>query len=343
MSILSKEKELYGSVIEIVSQEDGCAVYRMADGSDGIMTSYEVFPGVELIYNDFHTGECFQGPRIYRDIMEINHCRQGRFECDFPDGSCVYLEEGDLSVNMIGNRTLRSTFPLEHYHGISVVIDLEQAAGSLSGVLSDISINLYALRDSLCGCDRCFIMRATESVGHIFSELYRVPEAIKKGYYKIKILELLLFLSTVDSSAHMGEKQYFHRSQVEVIKEIKEYMTQDLERHDTLEELSKRFKIPLTAMKLCFKGVYGTTLYSYMRTYRMQAAAVMLNQTRASIAEVAGLVGYQNASKFASAFKDVIGMSPLEYRRANCGLPSNDPLTSLLQRDNPPTDWSCFD
>ncbi|MDF3001504.1 MAG: transcriptional regulator AraC family [Bacillota bacterium] len=320
MSILSKEKELYGSVIEVVSQEDGCAVYRMADGSDGSMTSYEVFPGVELIYNDFHTGECFQGPRIYRDIMEINHCRQGRFECDFPDGACVYLEEGDLSVNMIGNRTLHSTFPLEHYHGISVVIDLAQAACSLSGLLNDISIDLYDIRDRLCGCDRCFIMRSTESVEHIFFELYRVPEQIRKGYYKLKVLELLLFLSTVDSTAHMGQKQYFHRSQVAVIKGIKEYMTENLDRHITLEELSSRFDIPLTAMKRCFKGVYGTTIYSYLRTYRMQAAAVMLRRTRLNISQVAVQVGYLNSSKFASAFKAVMGACPLEYRRDNLGI-----------------------
>lgn len=317
MSILSKENELYASVVQVVSRTDDCAIYRMADGSDGTMTTYEVFPGVELIYNDFHTEDCFQGSKSYREVMEINHCRQGRFECDFPDGSCVYLEEGDLSVSMIGNRTLRSSFPLEHYHGISVVIELDRAACSLSGVLNDISINLYALRDRLCGSDRCFIMRATESVEHIFSELYRVPDQIRKGYYKLKILELLLYLSVVDGPAHMGQKQYFPRSQVDVIKAIKEYIIDNLERHITLEELSQRFNIPLTALKLCFKGVYGTTIYSFLRTYRMQAAAVLLSRTKMSIAQVAGQVGYLNSSKFASAFKAVMGITPLDYRRGS--------------------------
>ncbi|MDF2655807.1 MAG: rhaR 11 [Bacillota bacterium] len=349
MSILSKENELYASVVQVVSRFDDHAIYRMADGSDGTMTTYEVFPGVELIYNDFHTEECFQGPRCYRDVMEINHCRQGRFECDFPDGSCVYLEEGDLSVNMIGNRALRSSFPLEHYHGISVVIELEQAACSLSGVLNDISIDLYALRDRLCGCDRCFIMRATESVEHIFSELYRVPDQIRKGYYKLKILELLLFLSAVDGTAHMEQKQYFPRSQVDVIKAVKEYIIENLERHITLEELSQRFNIPLTALKLCFKGVYGTTIYSYLRTYRMQDAAVLLSRTKMSIAQVAGQVGYLNSSKFASAFKAVMGISPLEYRRGNqriteepsgmVGVGSRS-LTGRIMMKNISSDWS---
>ncbi|MDQ7091991.1 AraC family transcriptional regulator, partial [Desulfosporosinus sp. PR] len=183
MSILAQEKGLYDSEVEIISHSQDCSVYRMAiDGGDGTMTSYQVFPGVELIYNDFHMGSCFHNKRPCRDIMEINHCRQGRFECEFKDGSCVYLEEGDLSVNMLSNMTKHSCFPLERYHGVSVVVDLEEASRSISGVLSDVSIDLYGLRDKLCADNRCFIMRSKDSVEHIFSELYRIPDNIKRVY-----------------------------------------------------------------------------------------------------------------------------------------------------------------
>ena len=317
MSFLSKEMERNGTEIEIVTKSEDCTVYKMiTSGGDGIMTCYQVFPGIELIYNDFHRGDCFQGTHLYPDVMEINHCRQGRFECDFFDGSCAYLEEGDLAANMLGNRTKNSYFPLEHYHGVSVVIELSKASQSISGVLSDISIDLYKLRDKLCGNNRCFIMRATDSIEHIFSELYRVPDEIKRGYFKIKVLELLLFLSVVEGQGNPEQRQYFHRSQVDIVKGIKEYMTQNLEHRDTLDELSNRFGISLTAMKLCFKGVYGTSIYAFMRAYRMQAAAVLLSQDRESISFIAGKVGYSNPSKFAAAFKEVMGISPLEYRKS---------------------------
>ena len=150
-----------------------------SDSGEGVMTSYNVFPGIEILYNDFHMGNCFNNKQTLPNIMEINHCREGRFECDFQNGDCVYLEEGDLSVNMLGNRTKNSCFRLEHYHGVSVVIDIEEAANSISSVLKDISIDLYALRDKLCFGDRCFIMRAKDSVEHIFSELYTVPDEVK--------------------------------------------------------------------------------------------------------------------------------------------------------------------
>ncbi len=318
MSILSKERGLCGSDVELVARSEDCSVYRTTGGcAGGVMTSYQVFPGVELIYNNFHTGRCLQSSPPCHDIMEINHCRRGRFECGFRDGSCAYLGKGDLAVNMVDNRTEAPCFPLEYYYGVSVVIELAEASRSISGVLSDISIDLYRLRDRLCPGNRCFIVRATDSVEHIFSELYQVPDQIKRGYFKLKVLELLLFLSAADGSGHPEQRQYFHKSQVEIVKAIKEYMTGNLERRDTLEELSARFGIPLTAMKLCFKGVYGTSVYSFMRAYRMQAAAVLLCRGRESVSSVAGKVGYQNPSKFAAAFKAVIGTSPLEYRKSN--------------------------
>lgn len=316
--MLSKDRELYGPEVKVISQSEDCVVYKMKnDNGEGIMTSYQVFPGIVLVYNDFHMGSCFYNKQPCADIMEINHCRQGRFECEFLNGDYVYLEEGDLAVNMLSNRTTRSCFPLEHYHGVSVIICLYEAERSISSVLDDISIDLYSLRDKLCSKDKCFIMRAKNSIEHIFFELYTVPDEVKHGYFKLKVLELLLFLSIADVSEQREERQYFHKSQVDIVKAIKEHMTQHLEQHNKLEELSNRFKIPLTAMKLCFKGVYGTSIYAYMRSYRMQAAAVMLRQCNDSVTDIAGKVGYSNSSKFASAFKAVIGMSPLEYRKTS--------------------------
>lgn len=51
-------------------------------------------------------------------LMEINHCREGRFECEFMDGVYTYLSTGDLAVNkIISNQVINATFPSEHYHG----------------------------------------------------------------------------------------------------------------------------------------------------------------------------------------------------------------------------------
>ena len=149
--------------------------------------------------------------RTPADLLEINHCRLGRFECEFSDGSAVYLGEGDLAVNVMTNRTRETWFPLSHYHGITIAVDipvadrvLRQASEALGeGLYCD----LFAMRDRLCARDSCFIMRATESIQHIFSELYHAPEDLRAGYFKLKVMELFLFLGSPEITAHGEERR----------------------------------------------------------------------------------------------------------------------------------------
>lgn len=311
-----QEKNLYGSGISVIERTEGCSVYQMKTAQgEGVMTSYRVFPGIELIYNDFHMPSCFQDAPPNGDMMEINHCREGRFECEFQGGAFAYMEEGDLAVNMRDNRTVTSAFPLEHYHGVAVMIDLKEASNTLSSVMDGISINLYALREKLCPCSQCFIMRAKKEIQHIFSELYTIPREAQTGYFKLKVLELLLFLGITDTSGDSHPKRYFPRRQVDAVKQIKQYITENMEQRFTLDELAEKFGIGLTSMKLCFKGVYGASILSFIKSHRMQAAALMLRQSDDSVTTIAGKVGYTNASKFAAAFREVMGKPPLTYRR----------------------------
>ena len=87
----------------------------------------------------------------------------------------------------------------------------------------------------------------------------------------------------------------------------------------TIEELSKEFLINTTTLKNTFKGIYGQPIGTYMKEYRIKQAAVLLRQTQATIAEIANQVGYENQSKFATAFRDVIKIAPAEYRKQNVG------------------------
>ena len=85
----------------IPKDNDGyCTIYKMdcADGL-GLMTVYQVFPGIQLIYNDFEATEYEWESILDKDILEINHCREGREGSRLLSGSCLYLGEGDLSIH----------------------------------------------------------------------------------------------------------------------------------------------------------------------------------------------------------------------------------------------------
>lgn len=76
------------------------------------------------------------------------------------------------------------------------------------------------------------------------------------------------------------------------------------------------YDMSVTSMKDCFKEVFGDTIYSYLKRYKMnKAAALLIDSSKRTITEISGLVGYENASKFSGAFKSVMGQTPMEYRK----------------------------
>ena len=287
------------------------------DGN-GIMTVYQVFPGIELIYDKIEATSCFCGIQTSYNVMEISHCREGRSECELQNGSYIYMGEGDLSVNVLSNHALKVGFPLKHYQGIDIVLQLDEVSRTLPSVIPDAPIDIYDLREKLCPNHECLIMRAKDKIEHIFSDLYSVPDSIQKPYFKLKVLELLLFLKVINVSESKERREYYAKSQIDIIKQIKQQITTQPSRRYTIEELAKEHGISRTALKSCFKGVYGTSIAAYMMAFRMQYAAVMLQQTTASVSDIAAGVGYKNQSRFAEVFKKIIGISPLKYRKNNC-------------------------
>lgn len=318
MESIIEKNNLYKENLKIVKKTEDKIVYKVKclDG-EGEIICHHVFPGIDIIYNNFNTFYCFEPENISRDIIEINHCRKGRFECKVQDDSYIYLGEGDLEVNSCKIQRATSGFPLGYYEGIEILIDVETAEKFLKGIMEGINIDLNKIKERVFLNKDYFIIRATDEIEHIFHELYNVDERIQKGYFKIKVLELLLFFTIVPIEKSNLLSPYFPKNQVEKVKHIKEHLTEDLEKNITLQELAQEHDIGITSLKRCFKGVYGKSVSEWRREYRIYQAASMLRETDKTIAEISGKMGYDNPSKFASVFKKVVGYSPSEYRKNN--------------------------
>ena len=284
----------------------------------GLMTVYQVYPGIQLIYNDFEATSCYWDGTIDKNVLEINHCREGREGSVLQSGSCLYLGEGDLSIHTMDNCASEMAFPLRHYRGISVVLDLELVSQNPPGILAESGIGIADFKNKFCADGSCFVMRAKDEIEHIFSELYSVPDRLQKPYFMLKVQELLLFLCMVDVNKEK-QRELYTSPQVEIVWDIHKRLISNLQERPTIEELSKEYLINTATLKDTFKGVYGQPIGTYMKVYRMKQAAALLRQTQATIAEIASQVGYENQSKFATAFRDVMKIAPAEYRKQNSG------------------------
>lgn len=229
-----------------------------------------------------------------------------------------YIKAGDLKLDRRLTHQGRFVFPSSHYHGITVGLDLDIAESSLPQQMQDFPVTPTALLEKfqLGTYPRVFHGDGSDGLPRqVFEEMYHVPESIRLPYLKIKVLELLLYLQAMEISAG-EETPYFYKTQVEKVKAIRDYLACHLTESHSQAELSERFDIPLTAMKSCFKSMYGVSIGAWVTSCRMDKAAQLLRQGRSggSVAEIAAQVGYDSASKFAAVFKKTTGRTPVEYR-----------------------------
>ena len=304
----------------ILSDDKTCRV-RIAENETGTMTltEYLVFPGIRMIYKDVHMLRYTYPEPEHNAIIEISHCREGRYEHRI-DEQYYYLSAGDLAISRSAESGTEAYFPTSHYHGITIVIDPEKAPACFSCFLDDVNVRPQALLEKFCADRSCFIIRSTERLEHIFSELYNIPESIRMGYLKVKVLELLLFLSSLDTENAQTGMHSCPPSQVQLAKEVCSYVCSHMSKHFTIEQLADRFRVSSTQLKKSFRNVYGDSLYSYVRTQKMLSAARLLQDTERTILDIAGECGYDNGSKFSKAFRKVMGVSPRDFR-SNKNLP----------------------
>lgn len=313
-------QNVFGSDLKTIKQHRYCTEYHIENQSGtGKLIQYEVLPGIQLTYNLFQLDINLNNNITNTNIIEINHCLEGRYECQFKKNDYIYLNEGDLSINNFSCKKISSNFPLGYFKGISVMIYLDEAVKSIKEMKLPDSIDLYKLMKRLCTQGHCLILRAKNQIKHIFSELYPVKEELCRTYHQIKVIELLLFLSSANVSEQSQEKPYYSRKQITITKQIREYLIIHVNKHITIEEISKKYGIGATTLKNCFKGLYGTTIRNYMNHHRIKTATFMLQNSYDSIAVITAKVGYENQSKFAAAFKKITGMCPLEYRKFKDG------------------------
>lgn len=311
---------LYGRNKKKIIENSRSRIYECCDLENGkyVITEYEIYKGVKVFYNDIHTSKITSSiPKnsLNERRYEINHCREGRFECVLRDGTVTYMEAGDFAINLISNSSKESFFPISHYHGVTFCITPSEFDEELHLLEKMFEIDYEVVLNELCYENKLFIQRATSEIEHIFFEMYKVPDDIVIGYLKVKFQELFLYLTAVKNNMSYSDRQYFAKNNIEIAKKINEYVLQNFTETITYEKLSETFHIKITTMKNCYKSIYGETINDTIIKKRLEEAALLLKNSALSITGIAIQVGYTDHSKFSNAFKKRYNLTPSEYKK----------------------------
>jgi AraC-like DNA-binding protein len=300
--------------------------YEYDDGRV-ICTDLVVFEGIHLGLMDVDASELHAFTPLPSEVLEIVHCRRGRFECELARDACICIAEGDFAVISSGHIPdhNRYSFPLRSFLCLAIVVDFAMLSSETRGLLAAFSIDLDRLYQNLRLENRWFTGACADNpaVATAFEELYQVVLAHDQGGSRLRVLELLFLIERF----HAGRERhrYHSDSRAHTVRLMRDELIASLDERVRLAELARRHNISLTLFQSTFKDIYGLSPCRYLKHYRMHQAADRLRAGTESVAEIALSLGYQNASKFASAFRAVLGLSPREYRKANTTPPVLEP------------------
>ena len=92
---------------------------------------------------------------------------------------------------------------------------------------------------------------------------------------------------------------------------VEHILVKDLgETPPTIDELSRLVTMSATKLKKNFKEMYGSGIYTYYQTMRLQKAKELLLTGKYSVKETSSAVGFINAASFSTAFKKQFNILP---------------------------------
>jgi len=103
----------------------------------------------------------------------------------------------------------------------------------------------------------------------------------------------------------------------EKIVKSREILIQHIGEPITIKELSRKVAINECYLKKGFKELFGTTIFDFYQSQRMEHAKYLLYEKGLSVTEVSMLLGYSSISHFSTAFKKHTGLKPCELLLRN--------------------------
>ncbi|MDF2543817.1 MAG: transcriptional regulator, AraC family [Herbinix sp.] len=134
---------------------------------------------------------------------------------------------------------------------------------------------------------------------------------------KSKIIELwYLCITNAVQNERKDPISYYKK---ERLKSSLTYIHKNYDQKLTLQELADHLKMSESQFCRFFKETMHITPFSYIKKYRIQCSCTLLKETDKLVAEIAGIVGFENISYFNKTFHEIMKCTPKQYR----GLHSN--------------------
>lgn len=162
------------------------------------------------------------------------------------------------------------------------------------------------------------VQRTTTAMQSVIHQIFQCPyQGLTRWLYlESKVIELIALRLEQVSQSKPADLAIsgLHTEDMDRIHYASEILLQRLTNPPSLVELARLVGLNDYKLKQGFRQVFGTTVFGYLQTHRMERAKQLLAEPTFSIAGVARAMGYASQSHFCHMFKQQFGVTPRRYR-----------------------------
>lgn len=142
-------------------------------------------------------------------------------------------------------------------------------------------------------------------------------------------------LTSMLENIQLNLNEHLDERHIESIQKVLNYIAENYDKDLTLEQISIMTNTSKYYFLKLFKKHTGLTPYNYLINYRINQAQRLLKTTDMTISLIAEKVGFSSAHIFIKHFKNIINMTPLQYRKMEQNQISRFVPAELKKTDNP--------
>lgn len=157
-----------------------------------------------------------------------------------------------------------------------------------------------------------------ENGKEILQKLNQVEEAFdrKRFCYELKIKGLLCEAFAMILYGHRQELTKFvpaNLQELERLEKMLNYLNMHFTEVISLQDLADQVHLSREVCCRLFKKMTGKTITGYLEEYRVNKSFSLVQSGQYSMTQITEMVGFNNPSRFASAFRKRFGCNPGEY------------------------------
>ncbi|HMG68003.1 MAG TPA: AraC family transcriptional regulator [Chitinophagaceae bacterium] len=229
------------------------------------------------------------------------YCRQNDRECD----TCKLNYSRTCSERMESIDVLSFKFSLVH---LSQFIKTRKTDSTLTDdILNFKHASSFTKILPLCGKTRMVIEGLLN---------HNYKDSLENIYINAQTQMLLLY----SLDCMVGEKELdiinckflANEADREKISKAREILIEHIGEPITIKSLSRKVAMNECYLKKGFKEMFGTTIFDFYQSQRMEHARYLLYEKGLNVTEVSLMLGYSSISHFSTAFKKHTGLKPCE-------------------------------